>query len=74
LQQLHPLGAAGRTAELAGVQSLRQASQYLDEDWGRFKRHFEQVPPRFFEELQVRYPALTSHEQRLSCYFHIRHP
>jgi DNA-binding CsgD family transcriptional regulator len=72
LQELHPPGAAGRAPELAGVQSLLQASQYLDEDWGRFKLHFEQVHPRFFEELQEKYPALTSHEQRLYCYFHIQ--
>ncbi|WP_232341323.1 helix-turn-helix transcriptional regulator [Hymenobacter ginkgonis] len=72
LQELHPPGPSGRAPELAGVQSLLQASQYLDEDWGRFKLHFEQVHPRFFEELQARYPALTSHEQRLYCYFHIQ--
>jgi DNA-binding NarL/FixJ family response regulator len=74
-QQMQELGAQSpikRSPELAGIQSLLQASQYLDEDWGRFKLHFEQVHPRFFEELQARYPALTSHEQRLYCYFHIQ--
>ncbi len=71
MQELHPQLPA-RPQELAGIRSLLQASQYLDEDWGRFKRHFEQVHPRFFEELQARYPALTSHEQRLYCYFHIQ--
>ena len=73
LRELHRQSpAAERPAALAGVQSLLQAGQYLDEDWGRFKVHFEQVHPRFFEELQARYPALTSHEQRLYCYFHIQ--
>lgn len=73
LRELHrQSSAAERPAALAGVQSLLQAGQYLDEDWGRFKVHFEQVHPRFFEELQARYPALTSHEQRLYCYFHIQ--
>jgi len=64
--------AAGKHAALPGVQSLLQANLYLDEDWSRFKRHFEQVHPRFFEELQAKYPALTSHEQRLYSYFHIQ--
>ncbi|NML67905.1 hypothetical protein HHL22_22115 [Hymenobacter sp. RP-2-7] len=64
--------AAERPAALAEVQALLQAGQHLDEDWGRFKLHFEQVHPRFFEELQAKYPALTSHEQRLYCYFHIQ--
>jgi DNA-binding CsgD family transcriptional regulator len=73
LRELHRQSpAAERPTALAGVQSLLQAGQYLDEDWGRFKVHFEQVHPRFFEELQGRYPALTSHEQRLYCYFHIQ--
>ena len=71
MQELSAQSPGGRPPELAGIQSLLQASLYLDEDWGRFKRHFEQVHPRFFEELQARYPALTSHEQRLYCYFHI---
>jgi DNA-binding NarL/FixJ family response regulator len=57
--------------ELAGIKSILQTSLYLDEDWGRFKLHFEQVHPRFFEELQEKYPALTKNEQRLYCYFHI---
>jgi len=72
-QQLQELGgaSAGQPAGLAGIKSILQSSLYLDEDWGRFKRHFEQVHPRFFEDLQARYPALTSHEQRLYSYFHI---
>ncbi|MDO7877799.1 7TM diverse intracellular signaling domain-containing protein [Hymenobacter sp. ASUV-10] len=76
-QQLQELGQqrpAGSKAppELAGIKSLLQSNLYLDEDWSRFKLHFEQVHPRFFEELQNKYPALTSHEQRLYCYFHIQ--
>ncbi|RZL13810.1 MAG: hypothetical protein EOO62_07165 [Hymenobacter sp.] len=73
LEALHAQSpATGKHAALPGVQSLLQANLYLDEDWSRFKRHFEQVHPRFFEELQAKYPALTSHEQRLSSYFHIQ--
>jgi DNA-binding NarL/FixJ family response regulator len=72
LGQLRTQGpASGPPQELAGVQSLLQSSLYLDEDWGKFKLHFEQVHPRFFEELAEKYPALTKHEQRLYCYFHI---
>lgn len=58
--------------ELAGLQSVLNSHAYLDEDWGRFKVHFEQVHPRFFEQLQATYPALTPHEQRLASYFHIQ--
>ncbi|MDO7852656.1 7TM diverse intracellular signaling domain-containing protein [Hymenobacter convexus] len=62
----------GQQKELSGIKSILQTNLYLDEDWGRFKLHFEQVHPRFFEELQARYPALTNNEQRLYCYFHIK--
>jgi hypothetical protein len=68
--ELSPQGAAQRQ-ELSGIKSLLQTSLYLDEDWSKFKLHFEQVHPRFFEELQARYPALTKHEQRLYSYFHM---
>lgn len=72
-QQMQELNAQrpGQQQELAGIKSLLQSSLHLDEDWGKFKLHFEQVHPRFFEDLRARYPALTSNEQRLYCYFHI---
>ncbi|MDU0371489.1 7TM diverse intracellular signaling domain-containing protein [Hymenobacter endophyticus] len=72
-QQIRELNAQSPStqSELSGIKSILQTNLYLDEDWGRFKLHFEQVHPRFFEELQARYPALTKHEQRLYCYFHI---
>jgi DNA-binding CsgD family transcriptional regulator len=72
-EQIQELNAQrpGQQPELSGITSILQTSLYLDEDWGRFKLHFEQVHPRFFEELQARYPALTKNEQRLYCYFHI---
>ncbi|MBF9140236.1 7TM diverse intracellular signaling domain-containing protein [Hymenobacter properus] len=72
-QQIQELSAQSpeQRKELAGIKSILQTSLYLDEDWGKFKLHFEQVHPRFFEELQDKYPALTKNEQRLYCYFHI---
>lgn len=72
LRELHRQSSGAEPPPaLAGVQALLRAGQHLDEDWDRFRLHFEQVHPRFFEELQAKYPALTSHEQRLYCYFHI---
>ena len=72
-QQIQELNAQSphQQKELSGIKSILQTSLYLDEDWSKFKLHFEQVHPRFFEELQARYPALTKNEQRLYCYFHI---
>ncbi|MCB2408213.1 7TM diverse intracellular signaling domain-containing protein [Hymenobacter lucidus] len=70
IQELNTQSPATQT-ELSGIKSILQTNLYLDEDWSKFKLHFEQVHPRFFEELQAKYPALTKHEQRLYCYFHI---
>lgn len=46
MQELRPQGGT-RPQELASVQSLLQSSLHLDEDWRRFKLHFEQVHTRF---------------------------
>jgi enamine deaminase RidA (YjgF/YER057c/UK114 family) len=71
IQELGPPGS-GQQPELAGIKSILQTNLYLDDDWQKFKLHFEQVHPRFFEDLQARYPALTKHELRLYSYFHIQ--
>lgn len=57
--------------ELTGISSMLKNQLQLDVEWEKFKVHFEQVHPRFFEELQDRYPALTKNEARLYAYFHI---
>lgn len=57
--------------ELKGIESILQSNQYLDADWKKFKVHFEQVHPHFFENLLAKYPSLTKHEIRLYAYFHI---
>jgi DNA-binding CsgD family transcriptional regulator len=56
---------------LQDIESALQNDQYLDADWGKFKLHFEQVHPHFFENLQAKYPMLTKNEIRLCAYFHI---
>lgn len=57
--------------ELKSIESILQSNFYLDADWGKFKVHFEQVHPDFFENLSAKYPAPTKNEVRLYAYFHI---
>lgn len=57
--------------EMKTVNEMIQRNLDLDADWEKFKLHFEQVNPNFFEELKVKYPALTNYEQRLFAYFHM---
>lgn len=56
---------------LKGIESILQSNLYLDGDWRKFKLHFEQVHPHFFENLLAKYPSLTKNEIRLYAYFHI---
>lgn len=56
---------------LKTIQSSLNDSEYLDDEWDKFKLHFEQVHPSFFKDLQVSHPKLTKYELRLYAYFHI---
>ncbi len=57
--------------DLDSIESNLQSNQFLDNDWEKFRLHFEQVHPRFFEELKAKYPNLTQNETRLCAYFHM---
>jgi DNA-binding CsgD family transcriptional regulator len=56
---------------LKNIQLSLKGGQYLDEEWDKFKMHFEQVHPSFFNNLQAAHPHLTKYELRLYAYFHI---
>lgn len=57
--------------DLGQIESNLQSNQFLDHDWEKFRLHFEQVHPRFFEDLKARYSNLTKNETRLCAYFHM---
>jgi CheY-like chemotaxis protein len=40
----------------------------LDNQWGKFKLHFEKVHPHFFTRLQKKYPVLSPNELKLCAY------
>ena len=58
--------------KLSGISSILKSHQHLDSEWEKFKIHFEQVHPGFFEDLDKKCPTLTRNEARLYAYFHIR--
>lgn len=68
LNKLYPKHAYGK---LSGMESILKSNLHLDDDWRKFKLHFEQLHPHFFENLTVKYPTLTNNEIRLCAYFHI---
>ncbi|WP_421826880.1 7TM diverse intracellular signaling domain-containing protein [Larkinella sp.] len=71
LLKLNKQFPTGSQQGLKGIESILQSSQYLDADWAKFKIHFEQVHPDFFENLLAKHPSLTKYEIRLYAYFHI---
>lgn len=68
IDTLYPHADAGT---IKNIKSSLKGDQYLDEEWDKFKLHFEQVHPSFFKNLQAEYPMLTKYELRLYAYFHI---
>ena len=71
IKELNKLSPNNKHKELSGIKDILQSNLYLDGDWNKFKLHFEQVHPYFFQELQAKYPKLTKNELRLLSYFHI---
>lgn len=71
IETLNKQSPNNKHKELSGIKSLLQTNLQLDNDWTRFKLHFEQVHPHFFERLAAKYPSLTKNELRLFSYFHI---
>ncbi|OJJ16776.1 hypothetical protein BKI52_33260 [marine bacterium AO1-C] len=45
-----------------------QSGLNLDNQWEKFKLHFEKVHPQFFVRLQQKYPALTPNELKMCAY------
>lgn len=71
IQNLNKLLPQGNRKAIKDIESNIKNNLHLGDDWEKFKIHFEQVHPRFFEDLKRNYPALTRHETRLCAYFHI---
>lgn len=54
---------------IKSIENVIQNNLYLDADWDRFRLHFEQVHPHFFDKLQAEHPSLTKNDIRLCAYF-----
>jgi DNA-binding NarL/FixJ family response regulator len=58
-------------ASIKDIKATLKNDTYLENDWDKFKLHFEAVHPNYFTELKEKYPTLTSNEIRLSAYYHL---
>jgi DNA-binding CsgD family transcriptional regulator len=71
VQALNKSVSTATKEAIKNIESVIQNNLYLDDDWERFRIHFEQVHPDFFKNLQAEHPTLTKNEIRLCAYFHI---
>jgi hypothetical protein len=62
----------GTAQGMRAMSSLIDKSTDLDTDWQKFKMHFDQIHPDFFEELKTNHPQLTTKETRLYAYLHMK--
>lgn len=69
LQQLNWMDRYHTKRNLHELNQLLESNIQLDSDWSKFKMHFEQVHPNFFQNLKRDYPSLTQKEIRLYTYF-----
>lgn len=72
VQELNEQYPDSKHLGLQSIASILQSNLHLDADWEKFRIHFEQVHPHFFEDLLTKYPSLTKNELRLYAYFHIK--
>ncbi len=54
--------------EIQSIKKELQHSNTMENDWDKFKLHFEQVHPQFFDKLSAICPALTVNELRQCAY------
>lgn len=71
IRELNKQYPFGKEQGLKGIKTILHSNLYLDGDWKKFRVHFEQVHPHFFENLLAKYPNLTKNEVRLYAYFHL---
>ncbi len=72
IRDLHKLHPDKERQQFKSIESILNSSEFLDADWAKFKLHFEQVHPDFFETLEEKYPSITKNEIRLYAYFHMK--
>ena len=71
IKEMGTFHLAGKQENIQTIKSILQSNLHLDADWEKFRIHFEQVHPKFFENLRKKHPSLTKNEIRLYSYFHI---
>lgn len=72
LQRIDNGGDTGQITRSTVIELKNQIRAHASEEdeWHKFRAHFEQVHPGFFIRLKEMHPALTEYELRLCAYIH----
>lgn len=69
--KLQEIQNSGNVSNLNPILNSIDSNFQLDDEWQRFKLHFEAVNNQFFDRLNNSYPDLTSYEIKLCVYLKI---
>lgn len=69
--KLQEIQNTGNVNNLNPILNSIESNFQLDDEWQRFKLHFEAVNNQFFDKLNKSYPDLTSYEIKLCVYLKI---
>ncbi len=68
LNTIDPADGQNIKSPLDKAKKIIRGNNNIDQVWMDFKRHFEEVHPRFFSQLQEAYPDLSPNDLRLCAY------
>lgn len=71
IENINPDGNIKTKKQLDEIKSIIRQNMNMDEEWKKFKLHFENVHPDFFKRLLKDYPSLSQNELKHCAYMRI---
>ncbi len=68
IKNIQAANTTGIASDLKTMSRTIKQNMNFDDDWHRFKLHFEEVHPHFFSKLHKEFPNLNSNEIRFCTY------
>ncbi|MEM1320316.1 MAG: tetratricopeptide repeat protein [Bacteroidota bacterium] len=68
IKNLHAITNENASQNLKDISRTINQNMNFDDDWQRFKLHFDEVHPHFFAKLQEQFPHLNNNERRFCAY------
>jgi len=71
IENINPDGNKKTRQQLSEIKNIIRQNMNMDDEWEKFKLHFENVHPDFFRRLLDDYPALSQNELKHCAYMRI---